>query len=125
MRLLLDSHILLWALAESPRLKDELKKRIRDPINDVLVSAASVWEITIKRRLGRLQAPDNWLEFVEASDFAQLAINFAHAVAAGNLPRHHDDPFDRMLVAQAQTENLVLVTSDRKLGAYQVQILSA
>ncbi len=125
MRLLLDSHVLLWTLAGSPELKSDLKRKIADPRNDVLVSAATVWEIAIKRRLGKLHVPDNWLEAVEASDLAPLSINFVHAIAAAGLPRHHDDPFDRMLIAQAQTEDLVLVTRDRKLAAYQVEIMNA
>ncbi len=123
--MLLDSHVLLWALAGSSELNSDLKRKIADPRNDVLVSAASVWEIAIKQRLGKLHVPDNWIGAVEASDFAALSINFVHAVVAASLPRHHDDPFDRILIAQAQTENLVLVTRDRRIAAYQVQTMPA
>ncbi len=125
MRLLLDTHVLLWALAESPELARDLRRKIADPSNDVLVSAASVWEIAIKKRLGKLDAPDNLLEVLEASDFSPLSINFVHAAAAGSLPPHHDDPFDRMLIAQAQSEGLILVTADRRLRAYQVELMQA
>ncbi len=123
MRLLLDTHVLLWALAESPELARDLRRKIADPGNDVLVSAASVWEIAIKKRLGKLDAPDNLLEVLEASDFSPLSINFVHASAAGSLPPQHDDPFDRMLIAQAQSEGLILVTADRRLRAYQVELM--
>jgi PIN domain nuclease of toxin-antitoxin system len=125
MRLLLDSHVLLWTLAGSSELKSDLKRKIADPRNDVLVSAASVWEIAIKQRLGKLHVPDNWLEAVEASDLAPLSINFVHAIVAGRLPRHHDDPFDRMLIAQAQTEGLVLVTRDPRFAEYAVELINA
>ena len=125
MRLLLDTHVLLWALAESPELARDLRRKIADPSNNVLVSAASVWEIAIKIRLGKLDAPDNFLEVLEVSDFRPLFINFVHAAAAGRLPPHHDDPFDRMLIAQAQSEGLILVTADRRLRAYQVELMQA
>jgi PIN domain nuclease of toxin-antitoxin system len=124
-RLLLDSHVLLWALDGSAELKPDLKQRIQDAYNQVLVSAASIWEISIKHRLGKLDVPDNWVEFVGASGFSELSVTFAHALAAGALPRHHDDPFDRMLIAQAQIEGLVLVTRDRESAPYSIQILNA
>jgi PIN domain nuclease of toxin-antitoxin system len=123
MKLLLDTHVLLWALADSPKLSRKLREKIRDPTNDVLVSAATVWEIEIKKRLGKLSVPDNLLEFIEASDFTPLPINFAHAMAAEALPLHHTDPFDRMLIAQARQENFVLVSRDRRFEAYQVDLL--
>lgn len=125
MRLLLDSHVLLWSLADGPQLRRELRQKIMDPDNDVLVSAASVWEISIKQRLGKLEAPDNLLEAIAACDFTPLAITFVHAAAAAGLPPHHDDPFDRMLIAQAQSEGLVLTTRDRRFAAYQVELLKA
>ncbi len=125
MRLLLDSHVLLWALDGSTELKIDLKQRIQDVHNEVLVSAASVWEISIKYHLGKLDIPDNWVQFIGASGFSELSVTFAHALAAAALPRHHDDPFDRMLIAQAQIENLVLVTRDLEFAAYSVQILNA
>lgn len=125
MRLLLDTHVLLWSLADSPELSPDLRGKIVDPGNDVFVSAASVWEIAIKKRLGKLSAPDNLLEVIAACDFTPLPINFAHAAAAGALPPHHDDPFDRMLIAQARDAGLVLATRDRRFDAYQVGLLKA
>jgi len=114
---------LLCALAESPELARDLRRKIADPSNDVLVSAASVWEIAIKKRLGKLDAPDNLLEVLEASDFSPLSINFVHAAAAGSLPAHHDDPFDRMLIAQALMGGLAIVTSDRAFEPYPVRVI--
>ena len=123
MKLLLDTHVLLWALADSPKLGRKFREKIRDSTNDVLVSAATMWEIAIKKRLGKLSVPDNLLEFIEASDITPLPINSAHAMAAVALPLHHTDPFDRMLIAQARQENFVLVSRDRRFEAYQVDLL--
>jgi PIN domain nuclease of toxin-antitoxin system len=95
------------------------------PGNDVLVSAASVWEISIKQRLGKLDAPDDLLEAIEASDLTPLGIDFVHALRAASPPPYHDDPFDRMLIAQAQSEGLVLVTRDRRFSDYAVDLLKA
>ena len=125
MRLLLDTHVLLWALSGSKRLADEARELIESPDNDVLFSAASVWEIAIKRTLGRLEVPEDYLEAVEASDIQLLSITGEHAEAAGALPRHHDDPFDRMLIAQARIDELTLVTADRRLPDYGVPVLLA
>ncbi len=88
----------------------------------VYVSAATTWEIEIKRTLGKLKAPANLEEALSASHFLPLAITAAHSVAAAALTRHHDDPFDRMLIAQANLESLTLVTGDRRLKDYKVQI---
>jgi len=88
MKLLLDTHVLLWALTDSAKLGRRLRKEIVDPNNDIFGSAASVWEIAIKKRLGKLSVPENVLEFITGSDFAPLPINFAHAMAAGALPLH-------------------------------------
>jgi PIN domain nuclease of toxin-antitoxin system len=96
-----------------------------DPLNDVFVSAASVWEIAIKRSLGRLEAPDNLGEEVRKAGFIELPVTIRHGELAARLPPHHGDPFDRMLVAQAQAEGLVLVTRDRVLGQYAVPTLTA
>jgi PIN domain nuclease of toxin-antitoxin system len=125
MNLLLDTHVLLWALTDSPKLGRGFREKIVDPANHILVSAASVWEISIKKRLGKLSVPYNLVEVIEASDFTPLPINFAHAMAAGALPLHHTDPFDRLLIAQARQENLLLVTHDRRFEAYQVNLLKS
>jgi len=123
-RLLLDTHVVLWWLADD----DRLSPTARDAVNvaqEVRLSAASVWEIAIKRALGRLEVPEDYLEAVDASDIGLLSITGQHAEAAGALPRHHVDPFDRMLVAQARTEDLTLVTADRRIADYGVPVLRA
>ncbi|MGH8899056.1 MAG: type II toxin-antitoxin system VapC family toxin [Egibacteraceae bacterium] len=124
MRLLLDTHALLWWLADDPALSAQTVEVIAAEA-DVYVSAVSVWEIAIKRALGKLDAPEGLAAAVVASGFQQLPIRFRHAEVAGALPRHHNDPFDRMLVAQAQCESLTLVTSDARITSYQVAVLPA
>ena len=89
------------------------------------LSAATVWEISIKRTLGKLEAPSDLLSQLELNRFQPLSITISHAYAAGSLPRHHDDPFDRMLVAQAIKEGLVLLTADPRIGLYSVETLNA
>ena len=124
-RLLLDTHTLLWAIEDNPGLNADARSAIVDPLNDVFVSAASVCEIAIKRSLGRLEAPDNLGEEVSKAGFIELAVTIRHGELAARLPPHHGDPFDRMLVAQAQAEGLVLVTRDRVLAQYAVNTLTA
>ncbi|MDQ1248208.1 MAG: hypothetical protein QG597_2580 [Actinomycetota bacterium] len=124
MRLLLDTHALLWWLADSG-LDPITARAVSDPRNDVFVSAASVWEIAIKRSLGKLSAPDNLEEAIAGNGFEPLPISLAHATKAGELPQHHQDPFDRMLIAQAQLENLTTVTRDARFRLYDVPLLTA
>jgi PIN domain nuclease of toxin-antitoxin system len=123
--LLLDTHTLLWWLADDARLGVRARRRIADPGTPVLVSAATAWEVAIKRALGRLRAPENLRHELAENDFAELPITVEHALGAGALPRHHDDPFDRMLVYQCLAQGLRLVTADRRLSAYGVTILAA
>ncbi len=125
MRLLLDTPVLLWWLANDPSLADEAESAIADPGSAVFVSAASAWEIAIKQALGKLEAPNDLERQIELNRFAPLSITVGHAYSAGTLPRHHDDPFDRMLVAQAQAEGLTIVTRDPRLGPYGVATLPA
>lgn len=120
MRLLLDTHALLWWLADDPRLGAEARRQIADGANAVLVSAASAWEIEIKRALGKLEAPADLAAAIRDSGFEPLAITLDHAVAAGRLPPHHSDPFDRLLIAQAAAEHLTLITRDSAFAAYDV-----
>ena len=124
MRLLLDTRALLWWLADE-ELAPEARARIADPANEVSVSAASAWEISIKKALRKLAAPDDLEQQILASDFMPLAIGISHATTAGQLPRHHDDPFDRMLIAQAQVEQLTIVTRDKRFGDYDVAVVPA
>jgi len=125
MILLLDTHALLWWLAGDPQLNGDAVESIASPTNDVLVSAASIWEIEIKRALGRLRVPDSYVDAIERSALASLPILVSDAVRAGRLPRHHADPFDRMLVAQAIRLDAVIITRDRAFGPYGVPVLAA
>ncbi|CAM3961013.1 type II toxin-antitoxin system VapC family toxin [Nocardia ninae] len=124
MRLLLDTHVIVWWLTDDPALSDDLKERIEhDP--DIYVSAATVWEVAIKQALGKLTGPIDLPEHVMGSGFLPLPISAEHATLAGRLPLIHRDPFDRMLVAQAQCEGLTLVTHDTWCQKYEVAILAA
>lgn len=98
---------------------------IDDPTINVFVSAASIWEIGIKRVSGKLQVADNFVELVRRAGYTDLPVTFRHAEIAASLPLHHRDPFDRMLIAQAQVEGLTLVTDDSEIARYQVPILPA
>jgi PIN domain nuclease of toxin-antitoxin system len=121
--LLLDTHVLLWWLADDSSLQSAARDAIRDESNIVHVSAATAWEISIKKALGKLDAPDDLANALEVNNFRSLEITVAHATKAGALPRHHDDPFDRLLIAQAQTEQLTLVTHDAKFRAYEISVI--
>jgi PIN domain nuclease of toxin-antitoxin system len=123
-RLLLDTHVFLWWRGEPARLPPEVRDRIATA-EIVFVSAASAWEAAIKTSLGRLELPDTVEAGVLASGFEKLLITFPHAEQAACLPPHHRDPFDRMLVAQAKAEGLTLVTHDRLMKPYDVEILWA
>lgn len=118
--LLLDTHALLWWLAEDPRLSPDVQADVADPATRVVVSVASLWEIAIKRGLGRLDVPDSLPRDVTAEGFETLTIDPGHAWAAGALPPHHRDPFDRLLVAQSRAEGLAIASRDAVLDAYGV-----
>ena len=124
MRLLLDTSALLWWLADEG-LAVQARDAIADPENLVAVSAVSAWEISIKKALGKLSAPDDLEHQVQAGGFTPLPVTFAHGVAEGQLARHHDDPFDRMLIAQALAEGLTVVTRDKRFSDYSVTLLPA
>ncbi len=124
-RLLLDTHVFLWWLADAPQLGEPARAAIGDERNEVFVSAVSGWEIAIKRAAGKLRAPDDLDALVEDSGFSHLPITFFHGEQAGALPPHHRDPFDRMLIAQAQAEGLVIVTRDLFIPLYGVRTLAA
>lgn len=124
MRLLVDAHVLLWWLADDPALDAGARDAIGDGQNWVGASAATVWEIGIKRALGKLDAPGDLVGALAASHIEPLSITVQHAAAAAELPRHHDDPLDRMLVAQAVTEGLTIVTRDPRIAAYGVPVLA-
>jgi PIN domain nuclease of toxin-antitoxin system len=122
--LILDTHVVLWWLTDDPTLADDIKNRLdREP--DVYVSAATVWEVAIKQATGKLSGPPGLSERVRDSGFTPLPISFEHAITAGRLPMIHRDPFDRMLVAQAQCEDLTLVTRDSNCRKYNIAVLQA
>ena len=123
MKALLDTHILLWWLADDPSLPALAADAISNPDVDVIVSSATAWEMAIKRAAGRLEVPDDLLGALQANGFDSLSITVAHAIAAGRLPEHHSDPFDRMLIAQARIEGLTLITVDRRFPEYDVDLL--
>lgn len=125
MRVLLDTHILLWSFFEPERIGGDVAVAFRDPATTLVVSVASFWEISIKRSMGKLTVPENFPERVRALGHEILTIRLDHAWKAGALPMHHRDPFDRLLIAQSQVEGLPLATHDRSLKAYQTKVLLA
>jgi PIN domain nuclease of toxin-antitoxin system len=123
-RLLLDTHVLLWWLRDDRRLKPPERRAIADPKAVVHVSAATVWEIAIKKGLGRLDVDAEALEReMERGAMVELPIRWRHARAVATLPRHHEDPFDRVLLAQARVEALVVVSYDPAFRPYGVPLL--
>ena len=125
MKVLLDTHTLLWWLAEDETLSTTARQVIASPKTTVYVSAASAWEIALKKAIGKLQAPDDLVAALSACRFQHLPVTIEHALYAGSLPRHHDDPFDRMLVAQALMEKLTLVTRDKSIPTYSPALIIA
>ena len=124
-RLLLDTHVLLWSLTEPQKLSRRTRDALEDAQNEVFASSVSVWEIAVKRALGKLKAPDNLEASIKEQDFIPLNLTFLHAEQAGALPPHHGDPFDRMLIAQAQVEGLILVTRDARILRYGIRTMNA
>lgn len=121
MRLLLDTHVVLWWLTDDETLSAEVKETI-DTEAEVFISAASVWEIAIKRALGKVSAPLDLLDVLDRSGLVELPVRSRHAAEAGGLPPLHRDPFDRMLVAQARCEGLTLLSRDRQVQRYDVAL---
>ena len=125
MILSLDTHVLLWWLADDPRLSHTARAAISTGANLVFVSAAAAWEIVIKSALGKLDVPSNLEAALTANRFEPLPITIPHSLAVANLPHHHNDPFDRLLIAQAKVEGLTLVTGDEQIKRYDVAIMEA
>ena len=123
MRLLLDSHVLLWWDSDPEKLSSVQRDAISDPENEILVSAVSAWELGIKAATGKLVISHSIAAIAERFGFIELPITLIHGQRAASLPMLHKDPFDRMLVAQAMVERLTLVTADRRLGEYGVKTL--
>jgi len=125
MRFILDTHVVLWWLDDPGLLSETARNAIAEPSNEIFVSAASAWEIAIKRGLGKLQTEDHFMEAILACGFKPLAMTMAHALATEELPPHHRDPFDRMLISQAICEGATLITRDSTLMLYGIPIIRA
>lgn len=121
MKLLLDTHALLWALARPAELASEARRRLQDPGNTVFVSVASAWEMEIKRALGKLDSPSDLSEQMQRQRFTELPVRLRHIQALPGLPALHRDPFDRLLVAQAIADELIVVTRDARIRAYPIR----
>ena len=125
MILSLDTHVLLWWLADNATLSQITRTEISDGKNLVFVSAAAAWEMVIKSALGKLDIPSDLEAALTANRFQPLPITIPHALAVADLPHHHNDPFDRRLIAQAKVEGLTLVTRDEQIKKYDVSIMEA
>jgi PIN domain nuclease of toxin-antitoxin system len=125
LKFLLDTHVLLWWFKKDRRLSNKVSKIIEDRSNIVFASAASTWEISIKKAIGKLQAPDDIEEALHKNNFVPLPISVTHGVLAGQLPFHHDDPFDRIIIAQSIIEGLTLITRDQWQFLYDVKYIEA
>lgn len=127
MRLLLDTHALIWWLFDDPKLPPAARQVIGDPDNEILVSSASAWEIATKHRRGKLpeagDLADRFEQYLSAARFAPLPISVAHALVAGRLPGPHKDPFDRLLIAQCRLETLAIVTTDPVFADYDTTVV--
>lgn len=117
---LIDTHILLWWLSDNKKLTKKMIALMEDADNHILVSAVSIWEIIIKKSLNKLKAPDNLKEILEASDIEFLSVTVDHAIEVQHLPAIHNDPFDRLLIAQCAVENLTFVTADTIIPKYNI-----
>lgn len=122
--LLVDTNVIVWLLlGDRPRVSETARLALEDERNRVVVSAATVWEIAVKRSVGKLTIEDGWSRALTRLGFDALPVTSIHAEAVEHLPRHHRDPFDRLLVAQATTEDLELVSADARLAAYGVGLV--
>ncbi len=123
MKLLLDTHAALWWLSDDARFGSDAARQLADDTNQVLLSAAVVWEVSIKRSLGKLDAPEDLAATLLGAGAQPLPVTLDHAAAVERLPWHHRDPFDRLLIAQALTEGASLISSDEPLGSYGVSMI--
>lgn len=123
MSFLLDTHVFLWWLADNSKLSSKARTIIENENNLIFVSIASIWEIIIKKSLGKLKTPDNLEKIIPENDFKELFITLKHVLALQQLPNYHHDPFDRMLLAQAKSESLTIITADEKLTTYDVHYI--
>lgn len=123
MRFLLDTHIVLWWLTDDKKLSPNIRAVIRNPENFIFVSAATVWEMSIKNSLGKLSVPNNLLEKLRDNNFELLSITAEHGLKIIDLPLYHKDPFDRILITQAMIEGLTIITVDTKFPLYDIPLL--
>ena len=125
MILVLDGHAFLWWARNESTLAPEARAAISDPANEIIVSSATVWELEIKRALGKLIAPPDLMQVIDVEGFSCLPVSCQDGATAARLPMHHRDPFDRMLIAQALRLDAVIVTRDSAIKAYAVEVLAA
>jgi PIN domain nuclease of toxin-antitoxin system len=125
MKFLLDTHSLLWTVFEPDKLSTEAREIIIDQKNIICVSLISLWEISIKQNIGRLDIPEDFFEVVATGGFSMLAVTIIQIEQYQKLPLHHRDPFDRMLVVQAREQKLILITRDSEISKYDVKLVKA
>ena len=125
MSYLLDTHVLLWWFQKPGSLLQKAQSAIQQRSQGVYVSSVSTWEILIKRSLGKIRVPNRLFSFIKSQGFLELPITIEHTLGLTELPLYHQDPFDRLLVAQAQAENLILITADTHIMEYDVRIIKA
>lgn len=125
MNLLLDTHVLLWWLDDSPALSETARSAIADADNLIILSAVVIWEIRIKQALGKLDSSTDFYEIIQQQGFEIIPITPDHAYAVGDLPMHHRDPFDRMLIAQAKSEGFAVITHDAAFKCYPITVMDA
>ena len=123
MKLLLDTHILIWWLSQDRRLSQLETDIIADPDNLIFISAATAWEIVVKKMIGKLEAPDNLPVALAENNFLELPITIDHSQKLYQLPLHHNDPFDRIMIAQAISEDLTFMTRDAKIALYEIRTI--
>ncbi|HAA33827.1 MAG TPA: PIN domain nuclease [Firmicutes bacterium] len=127
MRALLDTHVFLWWITDSPKLSSRAREIISDGGNTLYLSAASGWEMVVKARLGKLELPGNPVAFIfeqlSANDIIELPVRMNHTLHVYSLPPHHRDPFDRLLVSQAQLEILPIISADKQIAEYDVKVI--
>ena len=122
---LLDTHTLLWWFSKPEKLSKKSQEVIGDSKNIILVSSVSTWEIVIKKTLGKLRVPDRIFSLIEEENFYELPIRISHTQALEKLPKHHNDPFDRLLIAQGNMEKAVIITRDKYIKKYPISTIEA
>jgi len=123
MKYLIDTHVLIWWLERSDKLSGKVMEIIGSNENQIVVSVVSIWEISIKTRLGKLETPDDLMEMISIESFEVLDIKSAHALQVKELPLHHHDPFDHLLIAQSIQENLPMITRDKYFDSYEIETI--